>query len=123
MLSINRIVRKLERKERSGRMFFYVQKRKQYKEHNTEKKGGTLLSVKIKIPFLTNALKRISSCSPDNRSQRGQKAGMTIEACLVLPFFLFAFLNIISIVEIYRLQGNMSAAMHDTAKRMAVYGY
>lgn len=89
--------------------------------------------MKIHIQFPTNALKRISSCSPDNRLQRGQKAvmstldmakaSMTIEACFVLPFFLFAFLNIISIVEIYRLQGNMSAAMHDTAKQMAVYGY
>ncbi|MDE7478350.1 MAG: hypothetical protein K2M91_10445 [Lachnospiraceae bacterium] len=48
---------------------------------------------------------------------------MTVEACFVLPFFLFAFLNIISIVEIYRLQGNMSAAMHETVKQMAVYGY
>lgn len=48
---------------------------------------------------------------------------MTVEACFVLPFFLFAFLNIISVVELYRLQGNMSAAMHDTAKQMAVYGY
>lgn len=73
--------------------------------------------------FPIGALKRISSCSPDRRLQRGQKASMTVEACFVLPFFLFAFLNIISIVEIYRLQGNMSAAMHDTAKQMAVYGY
>ena len=48
---------------------------------------------------------------------------MTIEACLVLPLFLFAFLNVISIIELYRLQGNISAAMHDTAKQMAVYGY
>ena len=48
---------------------------------------------------------------------------MTVEACFVLPFFLFAFLNIISILELYRLQGNMSAAMHDTVKSMAVYGY
>lgn len=105
-------------------MFFWMQNRKQ----NKDKKGGTLLSMKKETHFLVGALQRISSCSPDNRSQRGQKAGvikasMTIEACLVLPFFLFAFLNIISIVEIYRLQGNMSAAMHDTAKRMAVYGY
>lgn len=48
---------------------------------------------------------------------------MTVEACFVLPFFLFALLNIISILELYRLQGNMSAAMHDTVKSMAVYGY
>jgi hypothetical protein len=48
---------------------------------------------------------------------------MTVEACFVLPFFLFAFLNIISIIDIYRLQGNMSAAMHATEKTMAVYAY
>lgn len=110
-------------------MFFWMQEKKQ----NNNRKGGALLSEKENTQFLTGALKRISSCSPDNRLQRGQKAvvpawglikaGMTIEACFVLPFFLFAFLNIISIVEIYRLQGNMSAAMHDTAKQMAVYGY
>lgn len=63
--------------------------------------------------------KRISSCSFGTL----YSASMTIEACFVLPFFLFAFLNIISIIEIYRLQGNMSAAMHKTAKQMAVYGY
>ena len=47
---------------------------------------------------------------------------MTVEASLVLPLFLFAFLNLISIVEIYRLQSNMSAAMHSTAKQMAAHG-
>lgn len=48
---------------------------------------------------------------------------MTLEACFVVPFFLFAFLNIMSIIDIYRLQGNMSAALHDTGKTMAVYAY
>lgn len=95
---------------------------------NQDKKGGTLFSMKKITHFPVRVLKRMSVCSPDHSLQRGQKTGMikasmTIEACFVLPFFLFAFLNIISIMEIYRLQGNMSAAMHDTAKRMALYGY
>lgn len=85
---------------------------------NTKKKGGALLSGVGKNGFLSFAQERISSCSLG-----GFQASMTVEACFVLPFFLFAFLNIISILEVYRLQGNMSAAMHDTAKRMAVYGY
>lgn len=51
------------------------------------------------------------------------RASMTVEAAFVLPFFLFAFMNIISILEIYRLQSNMSAAMHMTAKEMAVCAY
>lgn len=50
-------------------------------------------------------------------------ASMTVEAAFVLPFFLFAFLNIISIIEIYRVQGNMSAAMHMASKEMAVCAY
>ena len=55
--------------------------------------------------------------------RRRFNASMTVEAAFVLPFFLFAFLNIISVVEIYRLQSNMSAAMHSTAKQMAAHGY
>jgi len=92
-------------------MFFWMQKTKQIHENQ---KGGVLLS---QFRVLLTALKRISACSS------GRKASMTIEACLVLPLFLFAFINVMSIIELYRLQGNMSAAMHDTAKQMGVYGY
>ena len=105
-------------------MFFWMQIGKQKGIHTIiNRKGGALLSRIKRMHFPVGALKRISSCSSGIGLQREQKAGMTVEACFVLPFFLFAFLNIISIVEIYRLQGNMSAAMHDTAKQMAVYGY
>lgn len=62
--------------------------------------------------------RRISPC-PSKRL----RASMTVEAAFVLPFFLFAFLNIISILEIYRLQSGMSAAMHRTVKEMAVCAY
>ena len=94
-------------------------------ENKLKKKGGALLSVnvfgiKLWDKFLTQ--KRISSRS-SGAGDTGYQASMTVEACFVLPFFLFAFLNVISILELYRLQGNMSAAMHDTAKQMAVYGY
>lgn len=84
------------------------------------KKGGALLSGfrEEKRQSMSHARERISSCL-----SCGTAASMTVEACFVLPFFLFAFLNIISILELYRLQGNMSAAMHETEKQMAVYGY
>lgn len=62
--------------------------------------------------------KRVSFCFP-----KRYKASMTVEAAFVLPFFLFAFLNVISILEIYRVQSNLSAAMHMTSKEMAVYAY
>ncbi len=53
---------------------------------------------------------------------RKLRASMTVEASLVFPLFLFAFLNLMSAMEIYRLQSNMSAAMHSVAKQMAAHG-
>lgn len=107
-------------------MFFWMQSRKKNHIH-TKWKGGALFSRDTQTYILAPPSKRMSACFSGKHLQTkqavGMNASMTLEACFVLPFFLFAFLNIISIVEIYRLQGNMSAAMHDTAKQMAVYGY
>lgn len=69
---------------------------------------------------------RFSEKSGGNRTKRPSSrlsASMTVEAAFVLPFFLFAFLNLISILELYRLQSNMNTAMHAAAKEMAVYAY
>ncbi len=107
-------------------MFFWMRKRETRKKKTSgrkqyqDKKGGTLLSgISVISAVKAFALKRMSAHSPGRRV----KASMTVEACFVLPFFLFAFLNVVSIVELYRLQGNMSLAMHETAKQMAVAGY
>ena len=103
-------------------MFFWMQgKRENQIAKNV--KGGVLLSMKQQVRTLVLALKRMSPCFFGELIKKAEGASMTVEACLVLPLFLFAFLNIISVVEVYRLQGAMSAAMHDTAKQMAVYGY
>ena len=90
---------------------------KLYKSLTNNKKGATR---KIKIKTNPFAVKRMSFYLIDNKMGQGS---MTIEAALVVPFFLFAIVNLISIIEIYRLQGNMSAIMHQTAKQMAIYGY
>lgn len=86
-----------------------------------------MLSVKNSnnpINFIKNMCKKISVQKRVSLClSKGLKASMTVEAAFVLPFFLFAFLNIISILEIYRVQSNMSAAMHRTAKEMAVCAY
>lgn len=84
------------------------------KNINKRKGEDHALTKKSKL----KAFGRISSCFPGTL-----KASMTVEASLVLPLFLYAFLNLISIIEIYRIQSNMSAAMHSTVKQMAVYGY
>jgi len=73
----------------------------------------------IKHMFKSKSVqKRVSFCFPKRLN-----ASMTVEAAFVLPFFLFAFLNVISILEIYRVQSNLSAAMHRTSKEMAVCAY
>ena len=50
-------------------------------------------------------------------------ASLTIEAALVVPIFLFAILNLYSMMEIFETQMCMQAALHQTAKEMAVEGY
>ncbi len=71
------------------------------------------------------ACKRISFClfSYINRRKKQKKtraASMTIEAALVLPLFIFAVMNLMSIMEIYRLQCSMNMKLHQAAKEMAV---
>lgn len=51
------------------------------------------------------------------------KGSMTVEAALIMPVFIFAVLNLLSIVDIIRVHSNIQAAMTETAKEMAVYGY
>lgn len=51
------------------------------------------------------------------------RGSMTVEASLIFPIFLIAVINLLSILDFVRLQSNMTAALHQTGKRLAVYGY
>lgn len=50
-------------------------------------------------------------------------ASMTLEAAFVLPFFLFAMLNIIYAMNIIGTQSRLNAALHQTGNKMAFAGY
>ncbi len=54
---------------------------------------------------------------------RTVKAGMTVEASIVLPLFLFFFLNLGCAIEMIRLHGNLQLSLWQIGSRMAVYGY
>lgn len=54
---------------------------------------------------------------------RKVKAGMTVEASIVLPLFLFFFLNLGCAIEMIRLHGNLQLALWQVGSKMAVYGY
>lgn len=49
-------------------------------------------------------------------------AGMTVEAALVLPMFLFFFLNLGSAMEIMRFHGRIETALWSVGREMAIYG-
>ncbi|MDD6626995.1 MAG: hypothetical protein PUF03_01950 [Lachnospiraceae bacterium] len=48
---------------------------------------------------------------------------MTLEASFVLPFFLFAVINILSAVNIIGAQSRINAALHQVGNKMAFAGY
>lgn len=48
---------------------------------------------------------------------------MTLEAAFVLPFFLFAVINILFAVNIIGAQSRINAALHQTGNKMAFAGY
>lgn len=50
-------------------------------------------------------------------------AGMTVEAAIVLPLFLFFLVNLGSAIEMIRLHGNLQMALWECGNRMCVYGY
>lgn len=50
-------------------------------------------------------------------------AGMTVEASIVLPLFLFFFLNLGCAIETIRLHGNLQLGLWQIGSKLSVYGY
>lgn len=48
---------------------------------------------------------------------------MTVEASIVLPLFLFFFLNLGYAIEMIRLHGNLQLALWQIGNKMSLYGY
>ncbi|MBR1851826.1 MAG: hypothetical protein IJ794_01420 [Lachnospiraceae bacterium] len=48
---------------------------------------------------------------------------MTVEAAIVLPLFLFFFINMGSAIEMIRLHGNLQMGLWNVGNKMCVYGY
>ena len=78
--------------------------------------GQTILS-------FCKAIKRTSSAISRRVAARRVRGSMTLEAAFVLPFFLFAVINILFAVNIIGTQSRISAALHQTGNKMAFAGY
>lgn len=98
--------------------------KKTYQNKKVNTKGVISLQTKFSFSIILHhsiqACKRISFWLFSKNNVRA--ASMTIEAALVLPLFLFAVMNLMSFIEIYRMQSNWNMKLHQTVKEMAVVG-
>ena len=51
-------------------------------------------------------------------SDRSLCAGMTVEAALVLPLFLFFIFNVVFLLDVVRLQSRVTAALQQTGDKI-----
>lgn len=80
------------------------------KAPDSARDSATYLLHSVKMPSLFASL------------LKGLRAGMTVEASIVLPLFLFFFMSIGSYIEMVRLHGNLQLALWRTGSELTVYG-
>ncbi len=51
------------------------------------------------------------------------KASMTVEASLILPIFIMLFMNLLSMIEVYRIHSNVAATLWEEGRKTAKYLY
>lgn len=105
-----------------NRFIYEIKRNRTKQEKNILKERKACLSHTFRRNMKTPTL-RICKRTSANLFSASYKASMTVEASFALPFFLFTFLNLMSVIEIYRLQSNLDMAMYTTVKEMAVYGH
>ena len=52
-------------------------------------------------------------------NRKNIKAVMTVEASLVLPVFLMLLMNVLSMMEVYRIHSSVAASLWDDGRRAA----
>ncbi len=109
-------------------MAFLRDQRRKFKLSNILKKPSPTYHTHIFIPDFARDSDDISSGTVKMSSLfasflKELGAGMTVEASIVLPLFLFFFINLASSIEMIRLHGNLQLALWETGNELAVYGY
>lgn len=82
-----------------------------------KQKGKSLIS-HSRIPKHMSLSEKVSLCG-----SQGLKAGMTVEAAVVLPFFLLIILSVFSFLELTRFQCGITMGLREAGKSISVYGY
>lgn len=77
----------------------------------------------IKFPCKVTNCNAIEGISLFTFLRKKLCAGMTVEAAILLPLFLFFFINLGSAIEMMRLHGNLQLALWNVGRQLAIYGY
>ena len=60
----------------------------------------------------------------ENMEKKKQiKAVMTVEAALVLPLFVILFMNLLSVIEVYRIHSSIAVSLWEEGRKTAKYLY
>ncbi len=76
----------------------------------------------VKNSLNAGSIEGTSLFASHGKSLKKAPGSMTVEAAIVLPLFLFFFLNLGCAIELIRLHGNLELALWETGNRMCVYG-
>lgn len=94
-------------------------KLKKFFYKNAHKNPGDLPGKKSYIDKINSSIEGTSVPVFFNKKVR---AGMTVEAAIVFPVFLFFFINLSCAIEMIRLHCNLEAALCNTGYKVSIYG-
>ena len=100
-----------------------IQKRPspRYKNHISSLAQGLPIFPHRKFPILKKCCGSIEGISLFTSFSYKIKGSMTVEAAVVLPLFLFFFLNLGCAIELIRLHGNLELALWESGNGAALY--
>lgn len=50
------------------------------------------------------------------------KAAMTVEASFILPIFMMLFMNLLSMIEVYRIHSSVAASLWEKGREVSIFG-
>lgn len=87
-----------------------------------EERASRIINIR-NLYFVGSDKNMIGSSDINHFKRKKIKASLTVEASLVLPFFLFFFISLIYFIQIFTLQEQLQKAMTETGLSMARITY
>ena len=78
---------------------------------------------KVRVRFLKNGKSEFFSGKVSSCVSPALQGGMTVEAAILMPFFLLLILSLLSFLEIIRLHNTITMGLREAGAPITVYGY